>query len=93
MIGKLKDILLKDILTTSLIIYCSGWVLSILFYIISNFLEKFFKVYSLYRGTGGKILEFDHIAIFGAALFPLMLLIALINITKEINRLDRKQTE
>ena len=93
MIGKLKDILLKDILTTSLIIYCSGWVLSILFYIISNFLEKFFKVYSLYRGTGGKFLEFDHIAIFGAALFPLMLLIALINITKAINRLDRKQTE
>ncbi|SVD60654.1 uncharacterized protein METZ01_LOCUS413508, partial [marine metagenome] len=31
MIGKLKDILLEDILTTSLIIYCSGWVLSILF--------------------------------------------------------------
>ena len=93
MIGKLKDILSKDILTTSLMIYCSGWVLSILFYIISNFLEKFFKVYSLYRGLGDKILEFDHIAIFGAALFPLMLLIALINITKAINRLDRKQTE
>ena len=92
MIGKLKDILLKDILTTSLIIYCSGWVLSILFYIISNFLEKFFKVYSLYRGTSGNILEFRDIALFGATLFPLMLLIVLINITKAINRLDRKQT-
>ena len=92
MIGKLKDILLKDILTTSLIIYCSGWVLSILFYIISNFLEKFFKVYSLYIGTSGNILEFKDIVIFGATLFPLMLLIALINVTKAINRLDRKQT-
>ena len=93
MIGKLKDILLKDILTTSLIIYCSGWVLSILFYIISNFLEKFFKVYSLYIGTSGNILEFKDIVIFGATLFPLMLLIALINVTKAINRLDRKQTQ
>ena len=92
MIGKLKDILSKDILTTSLIIYCSGWVLSILFYIISNFLEKFFKVYSLYIGTSGNILEFKDIVILGATLFPLMLLIALINVTKAINRLDRKQT-
>jgi len=90
MIGKIKDILLKDIISTSLIIYCSGWVLSILFYIISNFLEKFFKVYNLYRGTSGKILEFSDIAIFGATLFPLMLLIALINITKAINRLESK---
>jgi hypothetical protein len=46
----------------------------------------------LYRGTSGNILEFRDIALFGATLFPLMLLIVLINITKAINRLDRKQT-
>ena len=44
MIEKLKDILLKDIISTSLIIYCTGWVLTLLFHIIESFFKKLLPV-------------------------------------------------
>ena len=97
MIEKLKDILLKDIISTSLIIYCTGWVLTLLFHIIESFFKKNTSGGYASRLTGEKISDpsfwIDNISLIGIIIFPLMIILGLINITKAINRLERKLTE
>ena len=94
MIEKLKDILLKDIISTSLIIYCTGWVLTLLFHIIESFFKKNTSGGYASRLTGEKITDpsfwIDNISLIGIIIFPLMIILGLINITKAINRLERK---
>ena len=92
MIGKLKDILFKDILTGTLIIYCSGWVLFILSYFISDFISIInsgLEVYSSKRR--GSMINFENIFFLGLSIFPLAILLSLMNITKAINRLNGNQ--
>ena len=97
MIGKLKDILLKDIISTSLIIYCTGWVLTLLFHIIESLYKKNASTGYASRVTGEKITDpsfwIDNIALIGIIIFPLMIILGLVNITKAINKLERKLTE
>ena len=94
MIEKLKDILFKDIISTSLIIYCTGWVLTLLFHIIESFFKKNTSGGYASRLTGEKISDpsfwIDNIALIGIIIFPLMIILGLINITKAINRLESK---
>ena len=94
MIEKLKDILLKDIISTSLIIYCIGWVLTLLFHIIESFFQKNTGGGYANRLTSEKITDpsfwIDNIAIIGIIIFPLMIILGLVNITKAINRLESK---
>ncbi len=97
MIEKLKDILFKDIISTSLIIYCTGGVLTLLFHIIESLYKKNASTGYASRVTGEKITDpsfwIDNIALIGIIIFPLMIILGLINITKAINKLERKLTK
>ena len=94
MIGKLKEAALKDMFLTTLVIYCSGWALLILYLIMDSFFNA--DGVSKDRLTGEMItnpsLVLEQLVLFGVLIFPLMALLGLISIKISINRLGKKLT-
>ena len=87
---KLKEIAKKDIFVTSLVIYCSGWVLMILYIIVGSFFTKGGEYQSR---LPGKMIDnptsliwdiAENLALFSIVIFPLIALIALVNIKMSI---------
>ena len=93
---KLKEIAKKDIFVTSLVIYCSGWVLMILYIIVGSFFTKGGEYQSRLPGLDNPTsLIWDiaeNLALFNIVIFPLIALIALVNIKMSINRIEKKLT-
>ena len=95
---KLKEIAKKDIFVTSLVIYSSGWVLMILYNIVGSFFTKGGEYQSRLPEKmidNPTILMWDiaeNLALFSIFIFPLVALIALINIKMSINRIEEKLT-
>jgi len=93
MLNKIKKIALKDLWTTALVIYCSGWIILILYVIIDSFFDN--NNYGVNRRFNAELLSdpsriFEQIILFGIIIFPLMALIGLINIKISLNRIQKK---
>ncbi len=94
MIRKLKMFANKDVFVTGLLVYCSGWFLLYLYWIA----ESFFNAggVSTPRMVGmdqpaNLIKEIiEQSALLGILIFPLVALVALVNIKMSINRLEKK---
>ena len=92
MINKLRETALNDLFLAALVIYCSGWVLLILYVLI----DSFFNADGVYKNrlTGEMItnpsLVLEQLVMFGIIIFPLMALLGLISIKISVNRLEKK---
>ena len=91
MLKKIKDLALKDLFLTSFVIYCSGWFGLVFYLIISSFfVDGSYKS----RMTGEMISDpskiIEQIVFFGIVIFPLMTLLALINIKMSINKIEKR---
>ena len=93
MLNKLKKTALKDLSTTALVLYCSGWIILILYAIIDSFFNN-----ANYGVTGRYTAErlsdpsriFEEVILFGVIIFPLMALMGLISIKISVNRLEKQ---
>ena len=96
---KLKEIAKKDIFVTSLVIYSSGWVLMILYIIVGSFFTKGGEYQSRLPEKmidNPTILMWDiaeNLALFSIFIFPLIALIALINIKISLNRIEKNSNK
>ena len=92
MLNKLKKIALKDLWSTVLVLYCSGWIILILYVIMDSFSNPHYGVNGRYTAElfsdPSKI--FEQIIMFGIIIFPLMALMGLINIKISLNRIEKK---
>ena len=92
MLNKIKKIALMDLWTTALVIYCSGWIILILYVIIDSFFDN--NNYGVNRRFNAELLSdpsriFEQIILFGIIIFPLMALMGLINIKISLNRIEK----
>ena len=93
MFNKFKKTALKDLSTTALVLYCSGWIILILYVIIDSVLNN-----ANYGVTGRYTAErlsdpsriFEEIMMFGIIIFPLMALMGLISIKISVNKLEKQ---
>ena len=94
MIRKLKMFANKDVFVTGLLVYCSGWFLLYLYWIVVSFFNAGGEYTPRMVGMDQpadlikEILE--QVALFGILIFPLIALAALVNIKMSINRLEKK---
>ena len=94
MIRKLKMFVNKDVFVTGLLVYCSGWFLLYLYWIVVSFFNAGGEYTPRMVGMDQPadlikgILE--QVALFGIFIFPLVALAALVNIKMSINRLEKK---
>jgi len=95
MLNKLKKIALKDLWTTALVLYCSGWIILILYVIMDSFFNPHYGVNGRYTAElfsdPSKI--FEQIIMFGIIIFPLMALMGLINIKISLNRIEKNSNK
>ena len=96
MLNKLKKIALKDLWTTALVLYCSGWIILILSVIIDSFFDN------PHDGVNGRYTAellsdpsriFEQIIMFGIIIFPLVALMGLINIKISLNRIEKNSNK
>ena len=92
MLNKLKKIALKDLWTTALVLYCSGWIILILYVIMDSFFNPHYGVNGRYTAEllSDPSRIFEQIIMFGIIIFPLMALMGLINIKISLNRIEKK---
>ena len=93
MLNKFKKTALKDLSTTALVLYCSGWIILILYAIIDSVLNN--ANYGVHgRYTAERLSDpskiFDEVILFGVIIFPLMALMGLISIKISVNRLEKQ---
>ena len=96
MLNKLKKIALKDLWTTALVLYCSGWIILILYVIIDSFFDN--NNYGVNGRYTAELLSdpsriFEQIIMFGIIIFPLMALMGLINIKISLNRIEKNSNK
>ena len=93
MLNKIKKTALKDLLLTALVLYCSGWIILILYVIVDSVFDN------PHYGVNGRYTAelfsdpsriFEQIIMFGIIIFPLMALLGLINIKISVNRLEKQ---
>ena len=93
MLNKLKKIALKDLWTTALVLYCSGWIILIFYVIVDSVFDN------PHYGVNGRYTAelfsdpskiFEQIIMFGIIIFPLMALMGLISIKISVNRLEKQ---
>ena len=96
MLNKLKKIALKDLWTTALVLYCSGWIILIFYVIVDSVFDN------PHYGVNGRYTAelfsdpsriFEQIIMFGIIIFPLIALIALINIKISLNRIEKNSNK
>ena len=93
MLNKLKKIALKDLWTTALVLYCSGWIILILYLIVDSVFDN--PHYGVNGRYTAELLSdpsriFEQIIMFGIIIFPLMALMGLISIKISVNRLEKQ---
>ena len=84
----------KDVFVTGLLVYCSGWLLLYLYWIVDSFFNAGGEYTPRIVGMDQPINLIKDIleqaALFGILIFPLVALAALVNIKMSINRLEKK---
>ena len=93
MLNKLKKIALKDLWTTALVLYCSGWIILILYVIVDSVFDN--PHYGVNGRYTAELLSdpsriFEQIIMFGIIIFPLMALMGLTSIKISVNRLEKQ---
>ena len=93
MFNKFKKTALKDLSTTALVLYCSGWIILILYVIMDSvFNNTNYGVNGRYNAEqlSDPSRIFEEIMMFGIIIFPLMALMGLISIKISVNRLEKQ---
>ena len=93
MLNKLIKTALKDLWTTALVLYCSGWIILILYVIMDSVFDN--PHYGVNGRYTAELLSdpsriFEQIIMFGIIIFPLMALMGLISIKISVNRLEKQ---
>ena len=93
MLNKLIKTALKDLWTTALVLYCSGWIILILYVIVDSVFDN------PHYGVNGRYTAelfsdpsriFEQIIMFGIIIFPLMALMGLVSIKVSIQKLQEE---
>ena len=94
MMHKLKLFENKDVFVKGLLVYCSGWFLLYLYWIVASFFNAGGEYTPRMVGMdqpGNLIKEIiEQAALLGILIFPLVALATLVNIKMSINRLEKK---
>ena len=93
MLNKLIKTALKDLWTTALVLYCSGWIILILYVIIDSAFDN--PHYGVNGRYTAELLSdpsriFEQIIMFGIIIFPLMALLGLVSIKVSIQKLQEE---
>ena len=98
MIQKFKKIIQKDYFLTSMVIYFSGWLMLILYFILDYMIDNSVirpRIPANHSGNTGYLLEsiLSDITMILVFVFPLVALFALVNIKISLNRIENKLAE
>ena len=94
MMHKLKLFENKDVFVKGLLVYCSGWFLLYLYWIVDSFFNAGGEYTPRIVGMDQPVNLIKDIleqaALFGILIFPLVALVALVNIKMTLNRMEEK---